>query len=56
MCKLDGRDDLKREICLIAKKIKPAFLKTFNRKKALKELTFNDVRMMKSILGDDVKI
>lgn len=55
MCKLDGRDDLKREICLIAKKIKPAFLKT-STGRSFKGADINDVRMMKSILGDDVKI
>lgn len=55
MCKLDGRDDLKREICLIAKKIKPAFLKT-STGRSFKGADINDVRIMKSILGNDVKI
>lgn len=55
MCKLDGDEDAKRKICEIALKAKPAYLKT-STGRSFKGADINDVKLMKSILGDEVKI
>ena len=55
MCKLDGDDEAKKKICEIALKAKPAYLKT-STGRSFKGADINDVKLMKSILGDEVKI
>lgn len=55
MCKLDGDDDAKKKICEIALRVKPAYLKT-STGRSFKGADINDVKLMKSILGDEVKI
>ncbi|MFQ9516068.1 MAG: deoxyribose-phosphate aldolase [Eubacterium sp.] len=55
MCKLDGDDEAKRKVCEIALKVKPAYLKT-STGRSFKGADLNDVKLMKSILGDEVKI
>lgn len=53
MCKLD--EDSKIKICEIAKKVRPQFLKTSTGKSA-SGAKLEDVKLMKKILQDDVKI
>lgn len=53
MCKLD--QEAKKSICEIALKAKPAFLKT-STGRSFGGATVEDVRLMKSILKDEVKI
>ena len=55
MCKLDGDEDAKRNVCEIALKAKPAYLKT-STGRSFKGADLNDVKLMKSILKDAVKI
>lgn len=55
MCKLDNDEAAKREICRIANKTKPAFLKT-STGKSYAGAKLEDVKLMKSILHDDIKI
>ena len=53
MCKLDEKAKLK--ICQIALEIQPAYLKT-STGKSFAGANLNDVKLMKKILGDKVKI
>lgn len=55
MCKLDGDEEAKRKVCEIALKAKPVYLKT-STGRSFKGADLNDVKLMKSILGDAVKI
>ena len=55
MCKLDNDEAAKREICRFANKAKPAFLKT-STGKSYAGAKLEDVKLMKSILHDDIKI
>ena len=55
MCKLDGDDAAKKEICLIANKAKPAFLKT-STGKSFGGAKIEDVKLMKEYLCEDIKI
>lgn len=55
MCKLDNDEAAKREICRITNKAKPAFLKT-STGKSYAGANLEDVKLMKSILHDDIKI
>lgn len=55
MCKLKDDNSAKKEICEIANKVKPAFLKT-STGKSFAGAKLEDVKLMKSILHDDVKI
>ena len=55
MCKLDGDEEAKRKVCEIALKAKPVYLKT-STGRSFKGADLNDVKLMKSILKDAVKI
>ena len=55
MCKLDGDEEAKRKVCEIALKAKPVYLKT-STGRSFKGADLNDVKLMKSILRDAVKI
>lgn len=55
MCKLDGDEEAKKKVCEIALKVKPAYLKT-STGRSFKGADLNDVKLMKRILGDEVKI
>lgn len=55
MCKLDGDEEAKKKVCEIALKAKPVYLKT-STGRSFKGADLNDVKLMKSILGDEVKI
>ncbi len=55
MCKLDNDEEAKIEICRIANNTKPAFLKT-STGKSFAGAKLEDVKLMKSILHDDIKI
>ncbi len=53
MCKLDWNG--KKRVCEIARKVKPAFLKT-STGKSFKGAEIDDVKLMKQILQDEVQI
>ena len=55
MCKLDGDEEAKKKVCEIALKAKPAYLKT-STGRSWKGADLNDVKLMKHILGNEVKI
>ena len=55
MCKLDGDDGAKQKICEIAKKVSPACLKT-STGRSFGGAKLSDVKLMKEVLGDSVKI
>lgn len=55
MCKLDGDEEAKKKICEIALRAKPVYLKT-STGRSFKGADLNDVKLMKSILGEAVKI
>ena len=55
MCKLDGDEEAKQKVCEIVLKVKPAYLKT-STGRSRKGADLNDVKLMKHILGDEVKI
>ena len=55
MCKLAGDEEAKRKVCEIALKAKPVYLKT-STGRSFKGADLNDVKLMKSILKDAVKI
>ena len=55
MCKLDGDDAAKRTICEIAKKAGPFCLKT-STVRSFGGARLSDVKLMKEVLGDTVKI
>ncbi len=55
MCKLEGRDNIKREICNIANRVKPTFLKT-STGRSFRGADLNDVKLMKNILDDNICI
>lgn len=55
MCKLDNDETAKKEICFIANKAKPAFLKT-STGKSFAGAKLEDVKLMKKILSKEVKI
>ena len=55
MCKLDNDEAAKREICRIANKAKPAFLKT-STGKSYAGAKLEDVKLMKETVGDAVKV
>lgn len=55
MCKLDGDDAAKRTICEIAKNVRPFCLKT-STGRSFGGARLSDVKLMKEVLGDTVKI
>ncbi|WP_413527606.1 deoxyribose-phosphate aldolase [Marinilactibacillus psychrotolerans] len=55
MCKLDGDETAKEEICKIANKVKPAYLKT-STGRSYYGAKVEDVKLMRRVLLDDIYI
>lgn len=55
MCKLDGDQEAKAEICQIANRTKPAFLKT-STGRSFGGAKLEDVKLMRQLLASDIRI